>query len=372
MEYRRLGRTGLRVSVLGIGGGYLASLERSVGERIYQRAFELGVNYFDGRYGDSSFKLRPLLKAHRDQCVIVSKTHETTADRAIQRVEEDLQEFQTDYIDVYLLRAYTHEMLQQHLGPGGSMEGLLRAREQGKVGYVGLSGHGDLSVLTAGIETGVVDVVMFPINIVRREAFDDMIPAAQKQDVGLAVMKPFSAGTIPAHIALPWLVQQPIHTIGAGVASLEHVELDVAQVNAAAGGLTPEQEIEIEQWRQKLEHETCRICDELCGPCPKGLYISGFLHHDVWYNHYLTLGLEGFLTYPWADWAKRSAAEHFRRRLARLQACDNCGLCEQRCPHHLPIMDMLEVMRENHPPLIKALEELDWAEKYKDAPSPYH
>jgi aryl-alcohol dehydrogenase-like predicted oxidoreductase len=59
VHYRRLGRTNLQVSLLGVGGGYLMLLEQEMGTRIYQRARELGLNYFDGRYGDSSCKLAP-------------------------------------------------------------------------------------------------------------------------------------------------------------------------------------------------------------------------------------------------------------------------------------------------------------------------
>ena len=70
MLYRRLGRTELQVSVLGVGGGYVMLLEPELGTQLYQRAFDLGLNYFDGRYGDSSRKLRPVLKRGRDRCVV--------------------------------------------------------------------------------------------------------------------------------------------------------------------------------------------------------------------------------------------------------------------------------------------------------------
>ena len=160
MLYRRLGRTNLRVSILGIGGGYLAQLERPIGERIYQRAFELGINYFDGRYGDSSLKLRPLLKQHREQCVVVSKTRETGAEGFMRRVEEDLRDCGTDYLDGFFLRTYSLAMLEDHLSPGGAFGGALKAREQGKIRFVGMANHGTLSVLPGGIRTGLVNVVV--------------------------------------------------------------------------------------------------------------------------------------------------------------------------------------------------------------------
>ncbi|UCC64480.1 MAG: aldo/keto reductase, partial [Anaerolineae bacterium] len=205
MLYRRLGRTELQVSVLGVGGGYVMLLEPDLGAQLYQRAFDLGLNYFDGRYGDSSRKLRPVLKRDRARCVVATKTRETTAEGVMRRVEEDLGELDTDYIDVFLLRCYTHEMLQEYLVPGGAFDGLRQAQEQGKIRFMGLSNHSDPSVLAAGIETGLVDVVLFPLNIVRREALDALIPVAQAHDVGLVVMKPLSVGKVPADIGLRWL-----------------------------------------------------------------------------------------------------------------------------------------------------------------------
>ncbi len=370
MEYRRLGRTGLQVSVLGLGGGYLSVVERELGERIYQRAFELGINYFDGRYGDSNVKLRPVLREHRAECVVATKTRETGASGVLRRVDEELQELDTDYVDVFLLRTYSHEMLQDHLAPEGAFEGALRARDEGTVHWIGMAAHGDLSVLVAGIETGLVDVVIFPMNIVRREALEMLIPVAQRHDVGLVVMKPVSVGMIPAQIALPWLMNQPIHTMVPGACSVEQVEIDVAAVERNPVALSPAEEEEVERWRRKLDHETCRICDENCGSaCEAKLPISHLIHHDVWYNHYRNMGLDAFMRYPWSPGARKRLEEHFTRRLEMLQACTRCGECETLCPHGLPILRMFDAMLHDHPPLIAALHEAGWAAE--DVPDEY-
>jgi predicted aldo/keto reductase-like oxidoreductase len=367
-----LGRTGLQVSVLGVGCGYLSVIEREVGERLLARAFELGVNYFDGRYGDSNQKLAPLLACHRHECVVVSKTHETTAAAALHRIEEDCKELGSDYIDLYLLRTYSTEMLRAHLAPGGSMEGLLRAREQGKIRFIGLSGHGDLNALAEGVRSGLVDYVLFPLNIVRREALEQLVPVAQQHDVGLGVMKPVSVGAIPARVALPWLLNQPIHTIAPGVTTLAQLEENVAAVERDPLALSTAEAAEVEAWRQRLETTVCRICDEICGPqCEPKLYISMMVHHDVWYNHYRNMGLAAFLAHPWAAWAKRDLERHFSRRLEALQRWTRCGKCEEVCPYHLPIREMLQRMLQDHPPLLAALREQSWATQYADAVSPY-
>ncbi len=372
MEYRRLGRTNLQVSVLGVGCGYLSGLDRAEGTRLLARAFDLGINYFDGRYGDSSYKLRPILAEHRAECVVVTKTADATAEKAMQRVEEDLGELGTDYIDIYLLRAYNQTMLQEYLAPGGAMEGLLRAREQGKIRYVGLSGHTDLHALGAGIETGVVDVILFPLNIVRQEALAELVPLALRYDVGLSVMKPISVGLAPIALSLRWLVHQPIHTMVPGMTTIDHLEQDVAAVESEPATLSAEEWAEVERAQRHVGQWACHQC-ELCEPCPAGIKpIFRMIYSDVWYNHYRNMGLAAFLEHPWAPWAQKGLEQHFSRRLAELRTCTRCGVCEERCPYHVRIIDLIEGMLEDHPPLIEALKERAWATRFADAPSPYN
>jgi uncharacterized protein len=372
VEYRRLGRTELRVSVLGLGCGYLSMNDYQTGVRMMERAFELGINYFDGRYGDSSQKLAPLLARNRERCVIVTKTHEVTAEAALRRVDEDLAALGSDYVDIYLLRSYSLEMMHKHLAPGGSMEGLLRAKEAGKVRFVGFSGHSNLLALAEGIESGVADVVLFPLNIVYREALEQTIPVAARHDVGLAVMKPVAVGMIPPEVALPWLMNQPIHTMVPGASALEELERDVAAVERSSVSLSAEEEATVERWRRELDLQVCRICDENCQPyCEAKLNISWMIYHDVGYNHVRNMGLAAFLNYPWAPWAKARMEAQFSRQLEMTRSCTRCGECERRCPHHLPIMDLLAKRLEVYPAVIAALHETGWAEQYKDAVSPY-
>jgi predicted aldo/keto reductase-like oxidoreductase len=304
--------------------------------------------------------------------VVATKTRATSAADVMRRVEEDLRELETDYVDVFLLRCYTHEMLQAYLAPGGAFDGLLKAQAQGKIRFMGLSNHSDPGVLVAGIETGLVDVVLLPLNIVRREALDTLIPAAQAHDIGLAVMKPLSVGKIPATIGLRWLANQPIHTVVPGISSLEHLALDVAAVEREPRALSPAETAEIERCRQELDRQTCRICQGMCqAVCEQGLAIDWMIHHDVLYEHYRNLGMEAFLDSSLTPWAKGEIEAHFIGRLAAVQSCTRCGLCEERCPHQVPILDMLEQMLVDHPLLIEAARERGWSSAYGDAVPPW-
>jgi len=196
---------------------------------------------------------------------------------------------------------------------------------------------------------------------VRREALETLIPVAQAHDVGLAVMKPLSVGKLPAEIGLRWLANQPIHTMAPGMSSLEHLALDVAAVERQPLALSAAEQAEVERCRQALDRQTCRICEGVCqAVCEQGMQIDWMIHHDVLYEHYRNLGLEAFLASSLTDWVRGGIEAHFARRLAAVQACTRCGLCEKRCPHGLPILDMLEQMLADHPPLIEAVQSAAW------------
>jgi uncharacterized protein len=372
MEYRRLGRTGLEVSILGVGGGYISLLEIEEGTRVYQRALDLGLNYFDGRYGSSSTMLKPVIKQDRGCCVVVTKTHEASYDGAMRRIDEDLAELDTDYLDIFYLRTYNHDMRQAHFAPGGSVEALLKAREEGKIRFLGLAGHSDLTALAQGVETDLIDAVIFPLNIVRREALEQLVPVCQRHDAGMVIMKPVDAGLVPAEVALPWLANQPIHTMVPGISSMEHLELNHRVLDRASLALTPAEEAEVERWRQQQEHRSCRICDRVCQPiCEAGIQIDYLLYHDVFYNEVRTIGLEQILTFPLAGWVKGRMERAFARRLALIQSCTHCGKCEEVCPHGLPITQMMDNMVDEHLAVLEAVRERGWTERYADAPAPY-
>ncbi len=373
MEYRRFGRTNLPVSLLGLGAGYLSLLEDEAARRIYRRALELGVNYFDGRYGNSNALLRPVMAGHpRDRLVIVTKTAETTAEGALGRIDEDLAELGTGYLDVFYLRTYNRDMLAAHFAPGGSVEGVLAAKAQGKVHNLGMAGHSDLAVLAEGIETGLVDACMFPLNIVRREALDQVIPAALRHDVGMVIMKPLSAGMAPAALALPWLATQPIHTMAPGVCNLEQLEEAAAVLARPSPALTAGEQAAVEAWRQRLDRQACRICDRVCQPvCEPGIPIDVCIYHDVFYNLFRSLGSEGFLAADLAPWVRGRAEDTFSRLAQTCRTCTRCGKCEEVCPYGLPIMQQLAQVAADSEAMAAALRERGWKAQYADVPSPY-
>jgi predicted aldo/keto reductase-like oxidoreductase len=371
MIYRRLGRTERQVSLLGVGGGYVMFQEIAAGQALYQRAYELGVNYFDGRYGYSTIMQSPVIKQNRDFFIIGSKTASATREGALARIDEDLDELDIDYLDIYYLRAYNHAMIDAYFAPGGAVEGLLEARRQGKIRHLGLAGHSDLTALARGVETGLIDVVEFPLNIVRREALDVLIPTLLKHDTGMVIMKPLNAGLAPADLALPWLANQPVHVMAPGMPDIAHLELDAALLDRDPLALSAQEEAAVERWRQGTDGETCRICVDQCQVvCEPKIIIDWHLYHNIYQNELRRLGVAGFIDTPFAAWFKRDAEKNFSSTLANLNSCTQCGKCEEVCPFHLPILDMFQRMKEQQADLLEALQDAGWSSTYRDAVSP--
>ena len=345
MQYRRLGRTNLRVSVLGIGAGYLSVVGVELGTELLRRARAAGINYFDGRYGDSNRKLAPVIRERRGEVIVASKTNDQSADGTRRRVEEDLREMDTDYIDVYQVRAYNPEMLHGHLAPGGSVEGLERARAEGLIRHIGVTGHASMPVLTEAIETGRFDTVLFPLNCVQDEAWRTLIPTAQALDVGMVVMKPVGIGLLPMPLALKWLFQQPISTAVPGVSTLGQLEANVAAAELADWTLTPAEESELEAVRGRLAGRICRGCDEKCRPFPIAVdRISLLISHGVSLNHLRNFGTAGFLGYDWGDANRLLMIEQFGKMLDSVRGLLAAGMrdVEARCPYGVRVTELLE------------------------------
>ncbi|MEQ9461391.1 MAG: aldo/keto reductase [Phycisphaeraceae bacterium] len=166
MEQRKLGKTGLEVSILGFPGIALKGQQQEPANAIVAEALEAGITYFDiaPGYGDAQEQLGPALQGHRDGVVLNCKTMHRTAKDAMADLERSLSFLRTDHFDVYQFHAVTtDEEVDQILAPGGALEAYHKAREQGKIRHIGLSAHNEAAAIRL-IETGIIETALFPIN----------------------------------------------------------------------------------------------------------------------------------------------------------------------------------------------------------------
>ncbi len=167
MEYRKLGRTGLNVSVISFGGVVAINLQQEEVNKAVSLAINRGVNLFDvgPTYGDAQNKLGPAIEQYRKQIILTCKTEPDKDKREARAdLENSLQLLKTDFFDVYQLHEVTSEdALTKATSPGGALEAILEAKEEGLVKYIGFSAHSEDFALKL-MELYDFDTVMFPVN----------------------------------------------------------------------------------------------------------------------------------------------------------------------------------------------------------------
>ncbi len=194
MPRRPLGATGEHLSVVGLGGVTLMDETQSHAARIVGEVFDAGVNYFDvaPTYGNAEERLGPAIEPFRRQVFLACKTVERDAAGALAELENSLKVLRTDYLDLYQLHALTsREDVERAFGPGGAMEVFRRAREQGRVRYLGFSSH-SVEAALAAMEQFDFDTILFPVNynLWYKENFGpQVIDAAVKRGMGVLALK---------------------------------------------------------------------------------------------------------------------------------------------------------------------------------------
>jgi predicted aldo/keto reductase-like oxidoreductase len=358
MQKRRLGRTNLKVSVIGFGGIPIIQATVPKAVEIVKHAYDLGINYFDTAraYGNSEEKIGEALENVRDKVVIATKTHQRTREDAARAgLKQSLRNLRTDYIDIMLLHGIDDEKtLEQAMSPEGSLTAVKEARQQGKVHFIGMSGHRPLTFMKA-IRTGEFDIILVPFNIINREASEELFPLAKELDIGVVIMKPFGGanlsyaarelwaarvperaefnrimgeGAAKTERALRFVLAHDIHTTVPGFSTLEEVE-SAAKVGKEFKGLTKQEKRDF-RFGELPQPPFCRECG-LCTPCPDGVNIP------------LILGLDKYYTFHGiTNWTK----EVYERLNTRADACTKCAKCEPKCPYKLPIIDMLTQAHE--------------------------
>jgi aryl-alcohol dehydrogenase-like predicted oxidoreductase len=166
MDKRRYGKTDIMLSVVGFGGIMVMNEQPPAASRFVAQAVERGINYFDvaPSYGNAEERLGPALEPYRQSVFLACKTEKRTALEASAALGESLQRMRTDHFDLYQLHAVTTtEEVEQITGPGGALETLVKAREQGLVRYLGFSAHSEEAAL-ALLDRFAFDSILFPVN----------------------------------------------------------------------------------------------------------------------------------------------------------------------------------------------------------------
>jgi predicted aldo/keto reductase-like oxidoreductase len=252
IPYCKLGRTGERVSLIGVGGYHIGmQSDEQDSIKIIRAALDGGINFLDNCWdyngGNSEIRMGKALRdGYRQKAFLMTKIDGQTKKAAIAQIDESLRRLQTEHIDLLQF----HEVIrmtdpERIFAPGGGMEAVLEAKKAGKLRYIGFTGHKNPAMHLHMLETAAAhqfhfDAVQMPLNAMdaHYESFGQkVLPVLVKNEIGVLAMKPMGAGlllrsnTLSPVECLHFAMNLPTSVVITGCESLANVQqaLDAAR-----------------------------------------------------------------------------------------------------------------------------------------------
>ncbi len=243
IPYRTLGRTGEKISAIGVGGYHIANPPEDEGIRIIRTAIDSGINFMDNSWdyhdGGSEARMGKALKdGYRKKAFLMTKIDGRTKSSAAKQIDESLQRLQTDHVDLMQF----HEIIRMEdpdriFAEGGAMEAMLEAKKAGKVRYIGFTGHKDPTIHLRMLEIAAnhqfhFDAVQMPLNVMDahfRSFQKQVVPVLIKQEIGVLGMKPMGSGiilkskTVKPIECLHYAMSLPTSTVITGMDKMEYL-----------------------------------------------------------------------------------------------------------------------------------------------------
>lgn len=331
MQYKELGKSKLRVSVVGFGGIPVQRITGPEAKEVIIRAEELGINFIDTArgYSISENYIGEALKGRRDKWAIATKSMARDSAGMYRDVETSLKNLQTDYIDLYQIHnVRTKEEYDKVFGKDGAYHALERAKSEGRIGHIGITSH-SADMLKEAIESTAVETIMYPYNIIETQG-NELFRRAAELNIGVIAMKPLAGGMLDdGALAMKFILNnKDVTTAIPGMATIEEVEQNVSAVSNNYP-LTSAEKDKIRGISEELGTEFCRRCS-YCAPCPEGIDIP---------TMFLMQGYKK--RYNLSEWAE----ERYFGTQKRAKHCKACGSCEPRCPYNLPIRRMMDEVK---------------------------
>ncbi len=253
MQYRTLGHTGEKVSIVGLGGAHIgfSGVSDADSERIVRTAIDNGINFMDNCWdyngGESEIRMGNALRdGYREKVFLMTKLDGHDAKTATVQLDESLRRLKVDHIDLIQF----HEVIRMDdpekiFAPSGALEGMLKARKAGKVRYIGFTGHKSPEIHLHMLDTAfknnfTFDTVQMPLNVMdaHYDSFTNLVlPVLVQHDIGVLGMKPMGAqvilrsGVVTAPECLRYAMSLPTSVVITGCDSMAILKqaIDVAR-----------------------------------------------------------------------------------------------------------------------------------------------
>jgi len=377
MLYREFGKTGKKVSLLGLGGGFDyykakdGKLEECAELAVY--AYEKGINFFDSGkdyaagkseeiFGMAFKEMDKIRKSNEKKLPYYFSTkslyeNEQTGDQVLARIEEALKNFGKDKIDFFYMWAIMDlEQYKKIMVKGGPYEGALKAKERGLIDHLCFSTHASGEEIETIIHDDVFEGILLGYNIINFPRREKGLIAAGKKKIGVAVMNPLAGGLIPSNKEYFSFLKDPEKPEKTEVQSALSFVMNHPQVSTALSGMKKKEEIDenvhacsyVKEMNEEelavLKKKYLTDLDGLCTTCKYSnvcpLDIHVFHLMDI-YNYYVIRGKE---------YAKKMAnvfnSWYSLKLEEEIGKCIKCRLCEQKCTQKLPIMERFEFLKK--------------------------
>lgn len=328
MERIVIGKTGLEVYKVGFGGIPIQIVNEKQAVDTVAHAINRGVDFIDTSrfYTTSERRIGKALKQAGKRVVLASKSVSKTSEGIRKNLETSLKELQVDYIDLYQCH-FVKDDNEYNLvtAPGGALEGLIKAKEEGLIGHIGITSH-NLDLFDRVLDDGLFETIMVCFSFLEPAAGEKIIPKAIEKNVGIIAMKSFSGGAIEnSMLALKYALSQEGIVVIPGV---ERKDLFDENWKIFQGNweLDDAEKAEIDEIRKRCDKNFCRRCD-YCQPCPEGIPIQ------------LILGMRSSVKRMGKDFLLKGWP---REGVEKARHCSECEECMARCPYELPIPDLIK------------------------------
>jgi aryl-alcohol dehydrogenase-like predicted oxidoreductase len=205
IERRPFGRTGHLSTATLFGAAALARASQAEADRALELLLRHGVNHIDtaARYGDSELRIAPWMARHRNDFFLATKTGLRTAPEAREQLHRSLERLKVDQVDLIQLHALGHpDDWEQAMGPGGVLEAVVEARQQGLVRFIGVTGHGwtIAAMHKRSLARFDFDSVLLPFNFFMaqseryRQSFEEVLGLCRERNVAVQVIKSIARG----------------------------------------------------------------------------------------------------------------------------------------------------------------------------------
>ncbi|MCF8000864.1 MAG: aldo/keto reductase [Halanaerobiales bacterium] len=235
---RLLGKTGEKVSILGLGGYHIGKLDKEESIKLIRKAIDEGITFMDNAWcyhqGRSEKLMGEALKnGYRQKAFVMTKNHGRTKERFNKQLEDSLKRLDTDYIDLLQLHEIINKGEPTKIVNEGVLEEALKAKKEGKIKYIGFTGHRYPSLHQEMLDIDFEwDTVQFPLNVLDyhfRSFQNQILPQANEKNMGVIGMKSLAAGRIfetdiSVEEAIRYSLSMPISTLVSGIDSFEVLE----------------------------------------------------------------------------------------------------------------------------------------------------